>query len=175
MHKVHLSNGPLRWPEGCAACGAPATTTVETTCSVVTGVGYYVLFIRTTHLRMRLTYPVCRRHAGIARVAGVVSARNLFNLALGVAWAYSALGLVAAAYMWLSSRQPPNEGALFWFGAIFVSGLAAYFLARRFTPVRLNGATQDTTTLSIANDRYADEFMRLNATSVLKEVPWWRR
>jgi hypothetical protein len=175
MRKFRLNQQPIQWPNKCAFCVAPATDSVETTCSVVTGVAYLVLFVRTTHLRTRVRYPVCAQHLWKARVGGIVSARNLFNLALGVGWAFLLIPVVVALYTWLvdgTAAYDPTTLAVY--VCIVLAGIVLFVLGRRWSPVKLNSATEETVTISIANPSFAREFESLNRAAIVAVLPWWK-
>ncbi len=169
MVKYQVKHVPISWPRKCAACGALPTAIARSQCSVVTNVGYYVLFVRTTHLKTSIEYPVCARHRWAVRIAAKVSERNLFNLALGMLIALFAFGLIVNLYDWLIKGKPTlNPETLLVYLAIVLGGVAVYILAARFTPVKLNGATKETITLSFSNDDYAKEFAVLNQSIIIQ-------
>jgi divalent metal cation (Fe/Co/Zn/Cd) transporter len=102
-------------------------------------------------------------------------ARNLFNLAVGVLWAILAIGLIATAYDWLvRSENPPQPQLVLWYTFTVFGAVGVFALARRLTPVKLNGATEETVTLSITSDTYAREFEILNRAAIVQTLPWWR-
>jgi hypothetical protein len=104
-----------------------------------------------------------------------VSARNLFNLALGVCWAVLAISLVAVLYDWLIHGIPVHDlAALAIYCSIALAGIAVFVLGRRWSPVRLNSATDETITISIANPFYARNFEELNRGAIVAPVPWWK-
>jgi hypothetical protein len=170
MRTYRLAYQQMQWPDRCAACGAEAIGTATSSCSVVTKVSYFVLFARTTHLRASVSYPVCRRHLWSSRLAGIISARNLFNLALGVGWGFFAFALVAAVYQSVFESGPlVGPGVLSVYVGIVGAGIALFAFGRRCTPVRLIGATTKSQSLSITNDDYAKDFESLNANLILPE------
>lgn len=130
-----------------------------------------MLFVRTAHLRTSIRYPVCGRHLWIARIAGTISARNLFNLTLGVLWVFPAMGLALVAYGWLFNATPIKAPDAALISVIVAVGIAVFMFGRLFTPVKLTEATEEVVTLSIRNDAYAHEFESLNASVVLPTHP----
>lgn len=163
-----LAQGHIRWPAKCAACGLPATATVKSSCSIVTGVGYYVLFMRTTHLRTSISYPVCGRHLWLARIAGIISARNLLNLALCVLWAFPAMAVIFVVFDKLFNGVSIEAPDVVLTNSVIVAiGIAVFMFGRRFTPIKLTAATEEAVTIFIRDDTYAHEFENLNARVVL--------
>ena len=175
MPKYRLqTDGTILWPKACAECGAPASAQVISRCSVVTKVGYFVVFVRTTHLKAALSYPVCGRHSLTARIASWLSSRNLITLTVGALWVLSAYGTIAALYRVIIRNDASSLGSLSLCGAVFTIGLGAVLLIHRYTPVRLVGATPDNFTIAIRRSEYADEFVKLNVHSKVAEIPWWK-
>lgn len=168
--KVNLNiQTPIHWPEHCAVCGAEPSAWVISRCSIVVGVGYYIVVWTRKRRIVELRYPVCKRHEFLATLAGLISQRSLLNLAAGVLIFYAGLIVFGAlGAMIRSGRLPESSEVLLWCSAIFIGGTAAGVWASRFTPVKIMGAKGDTITIKIASAHYAGEFLGLNGTAVSK-------
>ena len=163
MPRFILLRGTLHWPNRCAACSMPAVGTVPSSCSVVTDLRYLVFFVRTTHARTTVSYPACRYHRFLGRLASAISGRNLINLFLFVVWMFSLLALAIALYSWGALNELPQDpDVLSMTSAIVVGGAAALWFGRRFTPVRVTDANDFSVTLYIRDEGYAREFKTLN-------------
>ena len=83
--------------------------------------------------------------------------------------------LVAVLYDWLIHGIPVHDlAALAIYCSIALAGIAVFVLGRRWSPVRLNSATDETITISIANPFYARNFEELNRGAIVAPVPWWK-
>ena len=173
-------NGPLRWPNECAHCGAKGGRLT----SVPVGIAR-----EKTHLKdlaqqrlvfesATLTYPVCAPHAGKARLASWLTRRSPLPALLRLlAWLMGPLAMLAGvASLAALVMRTPGAGA----GAAASAALPGVFLAlmagaaillvlviwaKRFVPLRLLRLTDDGLTLRFANDAYARRFLRANPAS----------
>ena len=166
--KVNLKiQTPIHWPEHCAVCGAEPSAWVTSRCSMVVGVGYYIVVWSRRHRIIELRYPVCKRHDRLATLAGIISQRSLGNLAAGFLVFYTGLIVFGAlGRMIYSGYRPESFEVLLWCSAFFIGGTAAAIWASRFTPVKITGAKGDTITVKIASASYASEFLGLNGAAV---------
>ena len=156
-------NRDFFWPNKCAACGKAATHEISSDCSVVTKVGYFVLFATTTHRVVTISYPVCAKHRLIGAIAAKLSQRNLLNLGLGVFAVFFLFGI------WFGLFDPFVKGGkvvltdFLIFEIIYCfTYFGLYFWSKYNTPVKINNATEQEIELSFSNDLYGKEFVNLN-------------
>ena len=146
MLKFTMQNAAISWPHKCVTCGGQATTRATARCSIVTDVGYYVLFARTKHRVISVDYPICTRHKIIATIAGRLSQRSLFNLGIGIIWAFVVFSL-GIAYALLTydhiarGQYLEGLGTLFTLLGIVGIGPLVFILVRFLTPVKVHSAT----------------------------------
>ena len=163
MKKYKFKNRSFSWPNKCAACGGKATDEIESKCSVVTKVGYFVLFATTTHQVTRICYPVCHKHKIIGTIAGKLSQRNLLNLGMGVLACVFLYGIGVALFQFITAGETSIGKNFLLFEAMYVLVyFGFYFWAKKNTPVKINNATENEIELSFNNDTYRTEFMALN-------------
>ena len=161
-HKFN-KNRDFFWPNKCAACGKVATHEIDAECSVVTKVGYFVLFATTTHRVVTISYPVCAKHRLIGAIAAKLSQRNLLNLGLGVFAVFFLFGICAALYAAFVTDKKIQITGFFSFPIIYIlTYFGLYFWAKYNTPVKINNATDQEIELSFSNDLYGKEFVNLN-------------
>lgn len=119
-------------------------------------------------LRTSIRYPVCRHHLWLALIAGMISARNLFNLALGVLWAFPAMAVIFVVFDKLFNGAPIKAPDVMLTNSVIAAiGIAVFMFGKRFTPVKLTVATEEAVTISIRDNTYAHEFENLNASIIL--------
>ena len=163
MKKHKFLNRSLFWPNKCVACGEKATDEIKSKCSVVTKVGYFVLFATTTHQVTRISYPVCHKHKIIGTIASKLSQRNLFNLGMGVMACFFLYGIGAALFQFITTGKTLVGKEFLLFEAMYVLiYFGLYFWAKKNTPVKINNATENEIELSFNNDTYGREFIALN-------------
>ena len=161
--KVTVSSQDLAWPKQCAACGGPASTSAKARCTVTTGSALPGVFVYWKKRIVTVAYPICKNHAGSAAVFGRISRRSLFNLGLGylsVMWLLMLLGYVLLS---LSENEPERLRAipvLAW--APPLAYWIVFFVAKRFTPVKLTDVTPEHATFRFSNGEYAKAFQSIN-------------
>jgi hypothetical protein len=163
MEKHKFKNRNLLWPNKCAACGKAATHEIGSECSVVTKVGYFVLFFRTTHRVVSISYPVCAKHRLIGAIAAKLSERNLINLGLGVMACFFICGICVALYQSIILGEISVSTGFLMFGIMYnLTYFGLYYWSKHNTPVKINNVTEDEIELSFSNDQYSKEFINLN-------------
>jgi len=163
MKKHKFKNRHFFWPNKCAACGKPATHEISSKCSVVTKVGYFVLFATTTHRVVRITYPVCAKHRLIGPIAAKLSQRNLINLGLGVIACFFIYGICVALYQSIVLGKITVSTEFLIFEIIYIlTYFGLYYWSKNNTPVKINNATENEIELQFSNDQYSKEFINLN-------------
>jgi len=163
MKKHRFRNRSFYWPNKCAACGGKATDQLETKCSVVTKLGYSILFATTTHQITSISYPVCHKHKIIGTIAAKLSQRNLFNLGLGVMACFFLYGIGVALFQnFIAGETSVNRDFLIFEILYVFVYVSFYFWAKKNTPVKINNATENELELSFNNDAYRKEFIALN-------------
>src|SRR5712691_10784976 len=86
MPRYSLARGHddgLSWTARCAVCGHAPTSYGTARCSVVTKLGYWLLFWTYTSRIVAIRYPLCARHRMLRLLPSLIARRNLFNLGLG--------------------------------------------------------------------------------------------
>jgi len=145
------------------ACGEKATAEIESKCSVVKKVGYFVLFATTTHQVTSIRYPVCQKHKMIGAIACKLSQRNLFNLGMGVMTCFFMFGIGVTLFQFITEGGTLVGDDFLFFETIYVLiYFGLYFWAKKNTPVKINNATENEIELSFNNDTYEKEFIALN-------------
>lgn len=167
MPEFKIVRFPISWPDRCAACGSQAATTSRSSCRVMTKAMHYGILIKWNETQAAIDYPVCRRHRWISAIAGRFSERNSWNLGLGVLAGFCFIYISTQSYSRVFKGRPIEDPSAFCVCLAFVSAaILIFFLARRFTPVKLTDIDQQGVTISIRNDDYAKDFGLINATRV---------
>ena len=180
MLKFIIQNAAISWPNKCVFCGGQATTQATARCSIVTDVGYYILFVQTKHRILSLKYPVCSKHKIIASIAGSLSKRSILNLLVGVIWAFIVIPLAIMCVLYTYDnllRGQYFQGLVTSLILFFIVGIGPLFYIIIFflTPVKINSVTDNVISLSISNNDYANDFELLNTKIILKKLKWWQR
>ena len=164
MKKIKFKNKSFFWPNKCAACREKATDEIESKCSVVTKLGYFVLFATTTHQVTKIIYPVCHKHKEIGTIAGKLSQRNLLNLGMGVIACFFLFGIGEALFQFITMGETAtyNKDFLMFEVMYVIIYFGLYHWAKINTPVKINNATATEIEISFNNDMYRREFIHLN-------------
>ncbi len=169
MEKIKFKNRSFSWPNKCTACGEKATNVLESKCSVVAKVRYFVFFASTTHQVTKISYPVCHKHKLIGTIASKLSQRNLLNLGLGIMaciFLYGiAVAIIAVLFQYITKDETAigiGKGFLLFEAMYVLVYFGLYCWAKYNTPVKINNATENEIELSFNNDAYKREFMALN-------------
>lgn len=123
MIRHKFRNRLFSWPNKCAACGEKATDEIESKCSAVTKVGYFVLFATTTRQVTGIRYPVCHKHKMLGSIAGKLSQRNLFNLGMGVMGCIFLYGIGVALFQLINEGKVLVGNDFLFFEALYSSCL----------------------------------------------------
>jgi hypothetical protein len=163
MTRNKFKNRFFSWPNKCAACGEKAAAEIESKCSVVTKVGYFVLFATTTHQVTGIKYPVCHKHKIIGSIASKLSQRNLFNLGMGVLGCFFLYGIGVALFQFITEGKTLGGNNFLFIETMYVlMYFGLFFWAKKNTPVKINNATENEIELSFNNDTYGREFIAIN-------------
>jgi hypothetical protein len=158
----------LSWPNKCVVCGQDATTHGEASCNVLTHAAYRLIWWEYSTESMSVRYPFCRKHRLLRYLPSLVSRRNLLNLSVAAAvlWLFiyeSAMPLWANLTR-VESLPDPNSALIA--SGLLIAGIAAFLLAKHFTPVKLNDIANGELVISISNPQYAREFEVGNADRI---------
>jgi hypothetical protein len=163
MKKHKFKNSSFSWPNKCVACGGKVTDEIKSQCSVVTKVGYFVLFATTTRRITSISYPVCHKHKIIGTIASKLSQRNLFNLGMGVMACFFLYGIGVALVQFITAGKTlVGKGFLLFEAMYILIYFGLYYWAKKNTPVKINNATENEIVLSFNNETYGREFIALN-------------
>ena len=173
MYRLRLnlnSNGIVRWPNKCAFCGAEISGLAVTSHSKITGAKYYGMGLRWTPQTQTVAYPICQRHAFLARFFAVPSewtvTQTLIFLVMG-----SGLAVVfLLCPLLLLDVLTRITIAPFWIYVAFYCCLLLpvpfilgwKVLSPVFSPIRIAKVQDGLVELSFRNEGFFHEFQGLN-------------
>jgi hypothetical protein len=161
--KYKVTKPLLSWPDKCAACCGSADATVTAKCQVAKSViplpGFAVVNSRV----LRVSYPVCKKHKITALILGKLSQRNLLNLALGVVSVFLLIKLFTRCYQYINGIPiDPDSVPIGYFIVLPALYWGAFYVAKKFTPVKISDFRNDGITFEFGNNEYLELFKSKN-------------
>jgi len=157
----------ISWPAKCIVCGDINTTTAHTKCSMVTRASYRVIYWGWTSRTISIIYPICWKHKVLCFLPSLLSRRSLFNIGVGfvlfVIIFVLLLWLIIPLVMFFLEGIPLEyDITALYILCLIMAVISAFIVVKVWTPVKLYGADNESITLSINNETYANEFEALN-------------
>ena len=158
----------LRWPNKCVVCGQPATTHGEAYCTVLTDVAYRLIYWNYSTQSMSIRYPLCREHRLLRYVPSLLSRRHFLTLCVAAILLWFFIYEAAMpVWAWALRGDVIRDPTLVLIStAMLIAGIAAFGLAKHFTPVKINDIGHSRLVISISNPQYASEFEAANADHI---------